>query len=128
MYPGNGSRIGDIMDGTAHTIMCVETCDNTQSVWTLGTDATLVGMPYQGDPQSTSPTGMITGFTNTPTTNGGSNSAGSFYMPQGATGTFDDTGAITGLQSGSQVLAVPHLSFLRFSAGRRRRLGQVSTL
>ncbi len=101
MYPGNGSRIGDIMDGTAHTIMCVETCDNTQSVWTLGTDATLVGMPCSQDPQSTNPTGVITGFTNTPTTNGGSNSAGSFYMPQGATGTFDDTGAITGLQSGT---------------------------
>ena len=55
MFPGNGSRIGDIMDGTAHTIICVETCDNTQSVWTLGTDATLVGIPYQGDPRPDAP-------------------------------------------------------------------------
>ncbi len=98
MFPGNGSRIGDIMDGTAHTIICVETCDNTQSVWTLGTDATLVGMPCQSDPQSTNPTGTITSFTNTAAPN---NTQVGFYMPAGATGTFDDTGAITGLQSGT---------------------------
>ncbi len=46
MFPGLGTRISDIADGTAHTILCVETIDDTQSVWTLGTDVTLVGLPY----------------------------------------------------------------------------------
>ena len=48
MFPGPGLRIGDFTDGLAHTILCTETMDDTQSVWTLGTDATLVGLPYSG--------------------------------------------------------------------------------
>ena len=88
MYPGNGVRIGDITDGTAHTIMCVETIDDTQSVWTLGTDVTLVGLPYQGDPGSTKPTGAIQSFTNQ--TAQGNTVA--FYMPAGFTGSFDEEG------------------------------------
>ncbi|MGO8690942.1 MAG: DUF1559 domain-containing protein [Thermoguttaceae bacterium] len=92
MYPGNGVRIGDITDGTAHTIMCVETIDDTQSVWTLGTDATLVGLPYQGDPGSTKPTGAIQSFTNQ--TAQGNTVA--FYMPAGFTGSFDEEGKMAG--------------------------------
>ena len=45
MYPGNGCRLQDIADGPSRTIICVETMDNTASVWTYGTDATLVGLP-----------------------------------------------------------------------------------
>jgi prepilin-type N-terminal cleavage/methylation domain-containing protein len=93
MFPGSGVRIGDIVDGTAHTILCVETIDNTQSVWTLGTDCTLVGLPYSGSGSSgNAGTGAIQSFTNTNV----SGTTVNFYMPQGGTGTFDDSGAMTG--------------------------------
>ena len=75
MFPGLGTRISDITDGTAHTILCVETIDNTQSVWTLGTDVTLVGLPYVGNAGN----GVIPSFTKT----AADGTAVSFYMPQG---------------------------------------------
>ena len=28
--------MSDIIDGTSHTILCAETIDDTQSVWTMG--------------------------------------------------------------------------------------------
>ena len=66
VYPGKGTRIGDITDGTAHTLLCVETMDNTQSVWTLGTDATLVGLPYSAKADSDKAgKGAIPSFTQT---------------------------------------------------------------
>ena len=55
MYPGNGCRLLDITDGPTHTIICVETMDDTASVWTYGTDATLVGLPYSGKGSSATP-------------------------------------------------------------------------
>ena len=61
MYPGNGCRIQDLTDGTAHTILCVETIDNTASVWTYGTDVTLVGLPASGDTPGPA-NGSITSF------------------------------------------------------------------
>jgi hypothetical protein len=45
LFPGKGLRIADFMDGTANTIMAVETIDDSSSVWLAGSDATLVGMP-----------------------------------------------------------------------------------
>ena len=92
MFPGNGVRIGDIVDGTSHTIMCVETIDDTQSVWTFGTDATLVGLPYQGDPGSTKPTGAIQSFT----IQSAQGSIVGCYAPAGFTGTFDKEGNASG--------------------------------
>ena len=35
-------------DGTAHTILVTETQDNTYSIWTYGSDMTLVGLPTTG--------------------------------------------------------------------------------
>ncbi len=107
MYPGNGVRIGDITDGTAHTIMCVETIDDTQSVWTLGTDVTLVGLPYRGDVSSTKPTGAIQSFTNQ--TAQGITVA--FYMPAGFTGTFDKEGNASGTPGPGYSAYRTYLSF-----------------
>jgi type II secretory pathway pseudopilin PulG len=45
LFPGSGLRIRDLMDGSAHTILVVETIDDSNSVWLAGSDATLVGMP-----------------------------------------------------------------------------------
>ena len=49
MYPGKGNRLVDLVDGTSHTILCVETIDDQASVWTYGADATLVGLPTIGN-------------------------------------------------------------------------------
>lgn len=56
VFPGAGNRLADFIDGTAHTIMSVETMDdggtgtgsnNAQctSAWVAGVNATLVGTP-----------------------------------------------------------------------------------
>ena len=94
MYPGNGLRIGDFMDGTTYTVMCVETIDDTQSVWTLGTDATLVGLPYSGK-GSTGKAGKcaIPSFTKTRT----DGTAANYYMPPGSTGEVDDSMSLLGI-------------------------------
>jgi prepilin-type N-terminal cleavage/methylation domain-containing protein len=44
MYPGSKTRIADLADGTSHTIMCVETIDDKESVWTYGGQVTLYGL------------------------------------------------------------------------------------
>ncbi len=80
MYPGKGCRIQDITDGTSHTILCVETMDNSSSVWTYGTDVTLVGLP------TTKGTGAIGQFTQS-----GSGSP-AYWAPQGFTGGWTETG------------------------------------
>ncbi len=46
IFPSDkGTRISDIADGTAYTIMVAETMDDTKSSWIAGSDVTLVGMP-----------------------------------------------------------------------------------
>ena len=46
LFPtNNGIRLQDISDGTSHTIMVVETIDDSKSCWIAGADTTLVGMP-----------------------------------------------------------------------------------
>jgi type II secretory pathway pseudopilin PulG len=47
LFPTNnkGIRINDLADGTSHTVLVVETMDDTKSSWLAGADATLVGMP-----------------------------------------------------------------------------------
>jgi type II secretory pathway pseudopilin PulG len=44
-YPGSGIQVADFMDGTAHTILVAETIDDRSSRWTVGKEATLVGLP-----------------------------------------------------------------------------------
>ncbi len=84
-----GTRISDIADGTSHTILCVETIDNKYSVWTLGTDVTLVGLPTSGSGavtfQASSGTmnyASPTGFTGTFNQNGQANNPGSGYAAE----------------------------------------------
>jgi type II secretory pathway pseudopilin PulG len=45
LFPGKGLGFRHFVDGTAKTIMAVETIDDSSSVWLAGSDATLVGMP-----------------------------------------------------------------------------------
>jgi hypothetical protein len=53
LYPTNsGIRSSDISDGLSHTVMVVETIDDTKSCWLAGADATLVGMPNAKSYQS----------------------------------------------------------------------------
>ncbi len=93
MYPGPGLPLSEFKDGTSHTILCAETIDNTQSVWTLGTDVTLVGLPYSGKGSAGNPgNGAITSFTNT-TADG---TPVGYYMPPGFTGEFDDLANVVG--------------------------------
>jgi prepilin-type N-terminal cleavage/methylation domain-containing protein len=60
LYPGSQWSFSDFNnDGTAHTVLMVETQDDTQSRWTFGSEVTLVGLP------TSSGTGAVTGFDNT---------------------------------------------------------------
>jgi hypothetical protein len=67
--------------------------DDTQSVWTLGTDATLVGLPHSGKGSAgNAGSGAIPSFTNT-TADG---TAASYFMPPGSTGKLDNQGNLSG--------------------------------
>jgi len=44
IFPGAGSRAGDILDGLSHTIFVIETIDDTNSRWVFGSEATLTGL------------------------------------------------------------------------------------
>jgi hypothetical protein len=106
LYPGRVMKMADYTDGTAHTILCVETMDACidsytgyagttmygMSKWLYATDTTLVGLPTMGvttkAPATGSPNGMIPyGSTNyqgavsfaTTLTNGGQG----FWAPVG---------------------------------------------
>jgi hypothetical protein len=90
LYPSaNGCRSSDITDGTSHTILCVETMDDTQSVWTFGTDVTVVGLPTAGNNSSTSGSTPVTFAL----PQGGQVS---YYAPQGFTpGQYDTNSTVT---------------------------------
>jgi type II secretory pathway pseudopilin PulG len=46
MYPATGGiRMADLPDGTSMTILCAETMDDKASRWTVGREATVLGMP-----------------------------------------------------------------------------------
>jgi prepilin-type N-terminal cleavage/methylation domain-containing protein len=67
LFPGIGLRVRDFRDGTAHTIMAVETIDDSNSVWVAGSDVTLAGMPKvamtaPADPPNGYPFWYPTGF------------------------------------------------------------------
>ncbi len=54
IYPSDKNLpLADIKDGTAHTVMIMETMDDTSSRWMVGNECTLVGLP-----QASSPTGQ----------------------------------------------------------------------
>ena len=72
MFPGQGSRLADLADGTSHTILCVETMDSSCSRWAVGNEVCLVGI-------SSSMCG-----TPAPAT-----AFGNFYVPQPPSAAFD---------------------------------------
>jgi prepilin-type N-terminal cleavage/methylation domain-containing protein len=48
-------RMASIIDGTSHTIMTMETMDETASRWMVGKEATLVGLPQKSSPTGDEP-------------------------------------------------------------------------
>ena len=88
MFPGKGIRMSDIEDGTSHTILCAETIDNTQSVWTMGADATMVGLP---DTITSSGVSGAVSFAQLKLSGG----TDSYYAPAGFAGAFDQNGNAT---------------------------------
>jgi hypothetical protein len=80
LYPsGKNLPMADMKDGTSHTILIMETIDDTNSRWMVGAECTLVGLP-----QASSPTGAEPGFgPKAPS----ENRNGPFFAPPG----FDDT-------------------------------------
>ncbi len=55
IFPGTGTSAADIQDGLSHTIFIIETIDEAASRWTVGKEATLVGMPQSSSPTGTTP-------------------------------------------------------------------------
>jgi prepilin-type N-terminal cleavage/methylation domain-containing protein len=55
IFPGAGVRLADIQDGLSHTILTMETIDETASRWAFGKEATLVGLPQKSSPTGTTP-------------------------------------------------------------------------
>ncbi len=45
LFPGAGSKISSMADGTSNTVMACETVEEQSAVWCLGSTATLVGLP-----------------------------------------------------------------------------------
>ena len=55
IFPGNGIRAADVLDGLSHTIFTIETIDEAASRWSVGKEATLVGMPQSSSATGTTP-------------------------------------------------------------------------
>jgi prepilin-type N-terminal cleavage/methylation domain-containing protein len=104
IFPGTGTRVADILDGTSHTILLVETIDEAASRWMVGKEATLVGLPQKSSPTGTTPQAPYNyfappGFDNTWGEDSGVTKAGlrtflSYdFSPQGAdAGKYEDAG------------------------------------
>ena len=63
IFPGNGLRFADCLDGLSHTILIIETMDETASRWMVGKEATLVGLPQKSSPTGTAPQAPYPFFT-----------------------------------------------------------------
>jgi prepilin-type N-terminal cleavage/methylation domain-containing protein len=96
IFPGAGIRIADVSDGTAHSIMAVETMDDsgnsagttTQmqtvgSAWVAGACATLVGVP-----QTNTSTSTTVSYTGPNTADAGGTFT--FYRPRNFNGKFGE--------------------------------------
>jgi prepilin-type N-terminal cleavage/methylation domain-containing protein len=60
LYPTNiGIRIGDLADGTSHTILCGETMDFQASSWIAGSDTNMVAIPTTAPQSPTLTAGMV---------------------------------------------------------------------
>jgi hypothetical protein len=56
IFPGNGSRAADIVDGQSHTMFIIETIDDYASRWVLGSECTLTVLPSASGPIGPTPT------------------------------------------------------------------------
>jgi prepilin-type N-terminal cleavage/methylation domain-containing protein len=82
MYPDTeGTRLADITDSQAQTIMAVETIEDKYARWMIGTEATLAGLPSHNDPAKA---GVTISY----------NSRFGYYTPQGFDGGFDNDSRI----------------------------------
>ncbi len=57
VFPGSGTRCADILDGLSHTLILIETIDDSYSIWMLGSECTLTGLPITYNSVSCIPTG-----------------------------------------------------------------------
>ena len=55
IFPGDGTRCADVLDGLSHSIVMIETMDQAASRWFVGEEATLVGMPQSSSATGTTP-------------------------------------------------------------------------
>jgi hypothetical protein len=56
IFPATGNiPVAAYLDGLSHTIFTIETIDEAASRWTVGKEATLVGMPQSSSPTGTTP-------------------------------------------------------------------------
>jgi hypothetical protein len=78
IFPGNGSRAADIVDGQSHTMFIIETIDDYASRWVLGTECTLTVLPTASGPTGQTPVSPY-----------------NFFAPPKYDGTFGDTSAVT---------------------------------
>jgi len=88
VFPGKGSRIADLIDGTAHTILVIESIDDFYSLWPFGSQVTLTGLPMKGS-KFCAPGGVPTGTS--PGIPTGQNTAVSYFFPPGYDTTFGDS-------------------------------------
>jgi prepilin-type N-terminal cleavage/methylation domain-containing protein len=73
----NNLPMAAMTDGTSHTIMTMETMDDTASCWLLGKEATLVGLPQKSSPSGEKKEGQ-----------------NFFYAPPGFDNTFGEGSAV----------------------------------
>jgi type II secretory pathway pseudopilin PulG len=55
MFPGVGTLAAEVQDGLSYTIFTIETIDEAASRWTVGKEATLVGLPQSSSPTNAGP-------------------------------------------------------------------------
>jgi prepilin-type N-terminal cleavage/methylation domain-containing protein len=94
----NGTRAGDILDGLSHTIILMETIDNTASCWMIGAECTITGLPGpSGGGTNSVPTATSTPC---PTAMPGSTSV-NYFVVSSYDGTYGDSSGVSnaGLQT-----------------------------
>ena len=87
IYPGTGTPIANLLDGTSHTIICIETIDDVNSIWMLGSECTLTGLPCAGAKAPNTPNSVPSGTTLPVGFN--------YYAPLGYDGTFGDSSGVS---------------------------------
>jgi hypothetical protein len=81
LYPSEKDMpVADMKDGSSHTILAMETMDDTNSRWMVGTECMLVGLPQASSPTGDKPQGHMDSST--------------FFAPADFDGTFGDGSAV----------------------------------